>query len=142
MIKRYYNIQLLRSYSVSDVILGFDPLLLYTYFCNREKTSIWMNKKHLSSSKHVKVLKLQHIPLPCWHINNETTPHIYWIGSILFIWVLSNLADFFTCKPIMQNRNYVTENFIVASAIKNRQRQTFYVRFVLYYQYCTQNRVS
>ena len=137
MIKRYCYIYI--SYSISDAIIG--PPLLHTYFYNRKKASISINNKNTYPALSTK--KCWNRSIFHWHIDasNEITTHSYYTGPTLSYRVLSNLADFFACKPIMQNRIYIVESFITASAIKTK-RQTFYPRFVLYYQYCTQNHVG
>ena len=136
MIKRYCYIYI--NYSISDAIIG--PPLLHTYFYNK-KASISMNNKNTYPALSTK--KCWNCSIFHWHIDtsNEITTHSYYTGPTLSYWVLSNLADFFACKPIMQNRIYTVESFIIASAIKTK-RQTFYLRFVLYYQYCAQNHVG
>ena len=123
----------------------YDSSLIHLYCIPIFATekSIYLNeyKNTYLALNTKKMLKLQHLPLSCWRISNETTTHIYYIAPFLSYWIYSNLADFFARKPIMQNRIYIVESFIIASAIKT-ERQIFYPRFVLYYQYCTQNHIS
>ena len=123
----------------------YDSSLIHLYCIPIFATekSIYLNeyKNTYPALNTKKMLKLQHLPLSCWRISNETTTHICYIGPFLSYWVYWNLADFFASKSFMQNWIYIVESFIIASAIKT-DRQTFYLRFELYYQYCTQNHVS
>ena len=110
-------------------------------FLQQKKASISMNNKNTYPALSTK--KSWNCSIFHWHIDtsNEITTQSYYTGPTLSYWVLSNLANFFACKPIMQNRISIVKSFIIVSAIKTK-RQTFYLRFLLYYQYCTQNHVG